>query len=188
MKKVNNIIWTLFGVVLSLTLISTSMVSGLFARYTTKAQSGDSARVAAYIFRVQDGSGTFDAVLPDVIQPGLDKAYNFSVTNKSGSLVCETDQTYDVVLRIEGNAPIKCVLKKKKTDSTIIKVIELDTKVSGYGNETYKSCNGDFQAAIEKKDDYILEITWPKEEERMNASFAESVAEVSLTFQAQQVD
>ena len=79
------------GIVLAcLTLISVYMTSGLYARYTTRATSSDSARVAK--FRVTDTLTVTDSkgdevnsftMIEDSLIPGESTTYAFEVQNDS---------------------------------------------------------------------------------------------------------
>ncbi len=79
------------GIVLAcLTLISVYMTSGLYARYTTRATSSDSARVAK--FRVTDTLTVTDSkgyevnsftMFEDSLIPGESTTYTFAVQNDS---------------------------------------------------------------------------------------------------------
>lgn len=79
------------GIVLAcLTLISVYMTSGLYARYTTRATSSDSARVAK--FRVTDTLTVTDSkgdevnsftMIEDSLIPGESTTYTFAVQNDS---------------------------------------------------------------------------------------------------------
>lgn len=79
------------GIVLAcLTLISVYMTSGLYARYTTRASSADSARVAK--FQVTDTLTVTDSkgdvvhsftMFEDSLIPGESTTYTFAVQNDS---------------------------------------------------------------------------------------------------------
>lgn len=79
------------GIVLAcLTLISVYMTSGLYARYTTRATSSDSARVAK--FRVTNTLTVIDSkgdevnrftMIEDSLIPGESTTYTFAVQNDS---------------------------------------------------------------------------------------------------------
>ena len=83
-------------VLLCMVAFSTSMLAGLYARYSTKADGEDSARVAKFNVAAEwSGNVTVDASLG---QTGGE--YKFTVTNNS-----EVAITYDLVITFEGGIP-----------------------------------------------------------------------------------
>ena len=90
-RKLNSILMRTAAVLLLLVMLTTSVVSGHYARYTTTVTSGDSARVAKYEVTVAAASADTLKLDPN----GTDKtaSYNFSVT--SGS---EVTVEYDLVV------------------------------------------------------------------------------------------
>lgn len=77
-------------ILLMLTMISTHLTSGLYARYSAGAMSSDSARVA--IWNV-GATSEKPAVSIDCSTDNLDDVYQFTVTNNS-----EVTARYDVVV------------------------------------------------------------------------------------------
>lgn len=67
-------------ILLCMTLFSTSMLSGLYAKYTAKNNGEDSARVAKFNVEAAGLSGD---ITVDASQGDLDGSYQFSVENKS---------------------------------------------------------------------------------------------------------
>ena len=68
------------AVLLILVMLSTSIMVGRYARYTSGATSKDSARVAKFEVTVSDKASQLASIL---IQPGEDAQKHFTVENKS---------------------------------------------------------------------------------------------------------
>ena len=69
--RINVILMRLVAVLLTLVLISTAIVSGRFARYTTTASGEDSARVARFLIRNRDlNDPMFENFSTDGMSPG----------------------------------------------------------------------------------------------------------------------
>ena len=79
-KKVNSILMRVLAVLLMLVLVTSSMVSGRYARYVTTATYEDSARVAK--FNIVETKGTAFTQIPAKITPGEVTEY-ISVQNYS---------------------------------------------------------------------------------------------------------
>lgn len=89
-NKKTPVVFYLSFVLLCAVLITTHMMSGLYARYTTRATSSDSARVAK--FRVTDTLTVTDSkgdvvhsftMFEDSLIPGESTTYTFAVQNDS---------------------------------------------------------------------------------------------------------
>ncbi|MBO7158334.1 MAG: hypothetical protein J6W31_06990, partial [Clostridia bacterium] len=76
-------------ILLCMTLFSTSMLSGLYAKYTDKNDGDDSARVAKFDVEAAGLSGN---VTVDASAGQTNGEYQFTVTNKS-----EVAVSYDLV-------------------------------------------------------------------------------------------
>ena len=83
-------------ILLCMVAFTTSMLSGLYARYTSKNNGDDSARVAT--FKVEaDWSGD---VTVDASQDVTSGTYTFTVDNGS-----EVAVTYDLIITFDGSIP-----------------------------------------------------------------------------------
>lgn len=122
--KRNRIFW-LFAVVLVLTMVSTSLVSGTFAKYTKQVSATDTARVAKFAFDLSDGTNTLDEAtaapvsidLFDTVDAGLyDDGTDgtFIAPGTTGSVVLSLDNLSEVDITVAfaltetnaGNIPI----------------------------------------------------------------------------------
>lgn len=93
--SIGPLIFRIALIVLCMTAFTTSMLSGLYARYTAKNNGEDSARVAK--FNVTADWEDVTVVTSSVQTNGT---YNFTVTNNS-----EVAITYDLVITFEGGIP-----------------------------------------------------------------------------------
>ena len=87
-------------VLLCMVAFSTSMLAGLYARYSTKADGEDSARVARFDVKAEGLSGD---VTVNASQADAAGTYQFTVKNDS-----EVAITYDLVITFEGGIPPLC--------------------------------------------------------------------------------
>ncbi len=94
-------IFRIAALLLCLTLISTYLLGGLYAKYITSATGEDSARVAKFdVAHMEEGTG-FNTLFPLEIKPGTNAIYCFQAKN-SGEVLTEVAAE----LKIEGNLPI----------------------------------------------------------------------------------
>lgn len=94
--SIGPLIFRIALIVLCMTAFTTSMLSGLYARYTAKNNGEDSARVAKFNVAAEwSGNVTVDASLGQT-----DGEYKFTVTNNS-----EVAITYDLVITFPGGIP-----------------------------------------------------------------------------------
>ncbi len=99
------------AVLLCLTLFSIYLVSGLFARYTSGTQNGDSARVAK--FSIRSGS-TLSRSVEASFYPGKSETATLLVENDS-----EVSVSYAITVTNEtNNLPLSLRLEKKNSSLT----------------------------------------------------------------------
>ena len=170
------------AVLLVLVLVTTSMVSGRYARYFSTATGGDSARVAAYVFNVSDDVGHY-LDLTDICKPGDSKTYEFIIQNRNGDNgpISEVTEEYFVTLELRGSLPLVCTLSEGDN-------ITLDgMNVNGEGLTSGQGATHTFTASVETEKQYRLVVTWPSDEKDIKYSRA-GLSELVLTIAAQQVD
>jgi len=126
------------AVLLYLTVLSTCLVSGLFARYTTSAQSGDQARAAKFSIT---GEGSFGQTIEADLVPGENKIVKLTIKNDSEVSV---EYTITAVNETE-NLPLTLSLEKKGSSPA-----EKNTEFTVQQLPNNKST-----------DEYILHIEWP---------------------------
>ena len=93
------------AILLVLVLMSTMSTGSLKARFTSISAGNDAARMAAFVFHVDETEGHFVTQV-DIEKPGAICSYEFVVTNKEGNVVCETDQKYTITVELEGSLPL----------------------------------------------------------------------------------
>ncbi len=154
------------AILMCLTLLSGSLVAGLYAKFSVGGSGDDSARVAAFVFDVQDEEKILD--LSSICKPGDTKSFSFQVSNKRGTGVSEVDETYTVKFQKLGSLP-------------------LDYELSGTGVEVLQA-TGTFSAALEGTQSYTLTVTWPQEKRDAKYSSGSGVESLSMEIVAQQID
>jgi len=129
------------AVLLYLTLISTYLVSGLFARYAASGQVGDQARVAA--FSIEGGGDFYKSVQTNII-PGEPQTVSLVIYNNS-----EVSVEYSVeVTNVTNNLPLTFTMEE--VDSSPEFTAESETGFTAR------------QLPGSHTDQYKLTITWPE--------------------------
>lgn len=170
----NSILLRTAAVLLMLVLISTSIVSGRYARYTTASSSYDGARTAAYIFEMNDTSGQYIDI-SDIQKPGDSKTYTFTLTNKKNQQISEVNEKYQLTLELIGNLPLTCELSGNET----LSATGVSEKISG--------AEYTFEASAEHTHTYTLTVSWPDTENDLKYANA-GLAQLVLYAKAEQVD
>lgn len=173
-----NIPMRLAALLLCFTMVSLYLVSGLFAKYTTGDAGSDSARVAAFVFDVNDTTNHFFDVSA-VNAPGKHAVFQFSITNKNGSVVSEVAEQYQISAAIYGSLPLAVTI----SDATNAGVITLNSPISDIGSSSVMA----FQAGQTETHAYTLTVLWPKDEKNLQYANA-GLSEIVLSISAWQVD
>lgn len=177
MKKYRNRVGTLAAVLLSLSLVTTSMVSGLMARHVSQSSGGDTARVAVMASNVEIPLGNVV-----MIHPGETNIVPIKLTNKDGNVICEVDQRY--IMTVEpisesiNNLPLEYSLYKDEGCKD-----EAEITVDG---STLSGAEGTFEASVEQTASYWLKVTWPKDQN--NAYLAFEIDALKVKVRAEQID
>lgn len=107
-------------------LVSTMMVSRLYARYTASGSSSDGARTAAFVFVAKDSDANSTYLnLSGITKPGDKEEYTFTVSNFSGNSVSETALDCIISLQLNGSMPLKCTITDND-DSTAVPILSAD--------------------------------------------------------------
>lgn len=167
------------AVLLVLVLLTTSVVSGRYARYVSTASGGDRARIAAYVFDVRDDTGHYIDV-SDIRNPGDSKSYQFTVRNHNGA-VSEVNEAYLVTMELRGSLPLVCTL----SDGDTITLNGMN--VNAQGLTSGQGAIHTFTASVKTGKEYTLTVSWPDTENDVKYSRA-GLSELVLTIAAQQVD
>ncbi len=174
------------AVLFILVLLSTMFVGPLTARQTSGSYANDSARAAAFVFRVQDREGLF-RIPVEINAPGEEIEYKFIVTNEDGT-VCETDQEYTITLELEGSLPLVCTLTKNDSATAELSIDALSNPEEVNQLPKEASCSGTFAASVPEEDTYKLNIEWPADALRKDPKYASGVAEVEIDIVSVQID
>lgn len=186
------------AILLVLVLMSTMSTGSLKARFTSISAGNDAARMAAFVFRVQDTEGMF-SIPVEINAPGEKVDYTFEVTNKDVT-VCETDQKYTITMELEGSLPLVCTLTKQSRTVDNVKVsmdasevtsVSLNglTMASNPGEAKFGDDEAEktvLEASTAYKDSYNLNIEWPVGEK--DPKYAGGVAEVEIKIVSVQID
>lgn len=168
------------AVLLLLVLISTSIVSGRFARYVSSDSAEHSARIAAYVFDISD-TGNHYLDISGIRQPGDSATYHFTVRNHNGSATSEVNEEFILSLELQGSLPLVCTLTRGDSISLNAQNMDATGLVTGTG-----SVHG-FTAAVQSGVEYELTVSWPENETDIRYSRA-GLAQLALNVAAQQVD
>ncbi len=169
------------AVLLCLTLFTTHLTTGLYARYTTEASGSDGARVARFdvkLTAVNGGSANMDGLTNEDKETDT-KTYDFSITNNS-----EVAVGYDITIRFSNPLPDGVVptvsLKDKENVSA--------KTVTGQKEFAFES--DDFVFAPENQtNDHTLTITVNYYDGNNNLRNVDlSDTQVSISVTAQQID
>jgi len=136
-----NIPIRLAAVLFCLTLFSTYLVTGLFARYTTSAQSSDRARVARFSIK---GDGDLSKTITAELAPGGFQDVILKIQNDSEVAV---EYTVEVTNETK-NLPL--CLSQKKEDGSFSDSVEDSITFT------------DQQIPGSHIDSYTLRVYWPK--------------------------
>ncbi len=155
------------AVLLCLTLFSTYLVSGLFARYATSTQGSDHARVAR--FSIQ-GSGELSQSIEASLCPGGSKTAALILENKS-----EVAVEYTItVTNVTNNLPLSFRMEKEGSSPA------LETNGTTFTAQ---------QIPGSHTDRYTLYIDWEvKTEEDRDPAWMGKVDYIKVTVTAAQID
>lgn len=182
-RKPHMTVLRLAAVLLILVMLSTSMVCGRYARYTSSDAAEDSARIAAFVFHVNDTQNHY-LDISDIRQPGDNKTYKFTVSNYfSDRVISEVDEEFFLSLELRGSLPLECTLTGDG-DNLSVKAVEMNTTT---GLDAANGAHHIFGAAVQRGVEYELTVAWPPHEKNVAYSQA-GLAELVLTIAAQQVD
>ncbi len=177
-----SLLYSICSVVVALTLIISSAVSGLYAKFAAKTDAGDGSRVAVYeldINNTDNNSLTLD--LSYITYPGTSQndeyLIHFSVTNGNS----EVAQRYRLVASDMGNLPIQYKLTSRLGGG-------IGTPASIWeGNGT--TVDGEFPANQTGTHNFIIRIHWTQAEAwQKDYKLSEEIEYVTLTAVAEQID
>lgn len=165
--NIHTFIPRLAAVLLMLVLVTTSMVTGRYARYTTSSSGSDSARVAAFKISqsVVQGETDMTATVPmPEIKPG--ETVNYTVVVNMDTEVAVRNTI--TVSSLYGNLPLQFKIGESGTDGT-------------QGGTYSQDCQpGEYQKT------YEASVTWPAIENSVN--YIGMVDLLTITVTSEQID
>lgn len=159
MEKKQNItgwIMSALAVLLSLTLLSTWLLSSMYARYTTQASGEDSARVAVFGENV---SIVLNDNITETMVPGMNISYTLKVSNAQNGKTSEVAQNYKIEVVTSGNLPLKYTLTGTSGDEEEIGEF---TESSSEKTHAFIDNNMQFAAGKSEEHQYTLNVVWPE--------------------------
>ena len=173
-QKEKYIIYTA-AILLCLVMASFWLMSNIYARYTTQASGGDSARVAIFGHDASIDISNF----PNKWKPGTEYTYKITVTNQTGQKTSEVAQKYNMEIKTAGNLPLVYTLTKDRTQIG-------EFAESSENNHIFKNDTMKFQAGTAGNDTYQLKIKWPKEINDASLSGIPDYAKININ--VEQID
>lgn len=150
-----NLIARLGFLALVLTLITTSLVSGTFAKYTKEVKGTDTVRAAKFEFDVKQGSTTFDTTGAAIDIFGI-AADSGVTTSPAGIIAPGTTGDFDIEITNKSEVDVNAVLTFSETNSDNIPIYYV------YNTQRYSSVltgsytgdnNGTYEALTELAND-----------------------------------
>ena len=192
-KRGNMILTRIVPILLSLLCVSTSLLSGLLARYTTSSASSDTAAVAAWVFSAPDGSDLLPLV--DVTKPGDSATCPFTVKNYSGSVISEVAEQISINISAIGNMPLVIELYDPAADESETPIAWADLASYDEGEDVTTlavtdslTTSDSLLAAVETGKLYTLAVKWPAERDEYALAYPNSIALLEFSVAAEQID
>ena len=170
------------GGLLCFTMASIWLVSGLYARFTTGDSGGDEARVAAFVFVVDDEAQSRIVDISGVKKPGDTQSYTFVVQNSSGSTVSEVAEAATVTLSLNGSLPLTCTVAEGTDNKASV------TENGGTAAVTQSGVLHSFDAALELNKTYTLTVAWPDTANDIEYASAGAISKLVMTVTGTQID
>ena len=161
------------AVLLCLVLVSTYLLSGLYARHATTANGSDSARVALF---GHDETVTLDEESLQGLKPGDSRTYTIAVTNARGENVSEVAQRYSINVVTAGNLPLEFSLKKGS------ELVSSDSTGKTFSADDMVFAEGESKQEVK----YTLTATWPAS--KNGSKYAGVPDFIQVNVNAQQID
>lgn len=183
-RDISSLVLGIFAALLFLTLLSTWLVSNMYARYTTEASDGDGARVAAYVFQLKEDSSSAVLNLAGIKKPGDTQNCTFTVTNKNGNMISEVAQSYTIKLEVEGSMPITCEIEENDSGKQVCQ----SGNTEGLNEKASISSEIKLLAGEAYTKTYKITAVWPDKYNDEKYASASGTSVVRLTVDAQQLD
>lgn len=154
-EKIQKFILYTAAVLFCMVLVSSWLLTGLYARYTTTVTGSDNARVALF---GHSESINLSNDISEKIYPGNSVTYNLTVSNQSEKGISEVSQSYNIEVVTAGNLPITYTLKK---DAQVIGTAFQET--ADKKSNVFATEDMNFQAGKEESVKYTLTAEWPSD-------------------------
>lgn len=169
------------AVLLCLVLVSTYLLSGLYARYTTSATGTDEARVAVFgsseSVTLDSGGGLLASMVP-----GNSATYKITVSNAQGDRVSEVAQSYNVEVETAGNLPLTFTLSENGKGT----IAESSSASAAFSIHSFAADDMRFAAGAPQSKTYWLTVTWPAN--KNDAKYANVPDFIQVNVNVSQID
>lgn len=153
------------GILLCLVLITTYMMTGLYARYTYSESMEDSARVA---IMAEDVIVEVNDNIP--ICPGETSIIPLTITNEKNGKVCEVAQQYTFTIRnLENNIPLEWNVYSNDQCTNLATQLQ-----------------GTLKAGTAEQQEYWIRVEWPADEN--DEAYAFEVDALEIVVSVEQID
>lgn len=176
------------AVLLCLVLVSTYLLTNLYARYTAADTGSDSARVALFGSSESVTLDNGNSQLASMV-PGDTATYKITVSNARGENVSEVAQSYNVEVETAGNLPLTFALSEvgggtisesSATESST------ETSTRTFPTHTFASNDMRFAAGSPQSKTYQLTVTWPAD--KTDAKYANVPDFIQVNVNVLQID
>ena len=168
-------------ILLALTCLSVWFTAGMLARYTTQDSGSDGARVAKFVFNVNDKDASRIIDVTGVKKPGDVQTYTFVVKNNTAN-VSEVAEDVIITLSLNGSMPLVCKIKENTTEMSSVTANGGDVPV------TNTTSVANFSASVSTNKEYILHVEWPASRSDTEYSCAATIAKLVMTVTGRQID
>ena len=181
-KKPHVSVLRLAAVLMILVLLTTSMVSGRYARYASSDSYSEGARIAAFVFDVEDTDGqAWSLDLTELQKPGDEQTFSFVVTNaKDSDTFSEVAICYGVTVMAEGSVPAEITIEDESKQ--LLLTVNCDGSASG------SFAGADFAAAESASHVYTMTVEWPGAMNGMEFAEGKRILALTVSVKGEQKD
>ncbi len=180
-RKTTVYIFRFVAVLLIAILITTQLLSGMFARFSTTASSSAHARVAAFVFDVRAKEGSFTLDLSDIRIPGDSKEFTFIIQNFDAVRTSEVAQSYEVTLTELGSLPLSYTC-------SCVEIAENPVTLNADIEEGTRSFTGTFEPSKQASYTYTIKVEWPEEYNDPKYASGSGIASLEIRIVSEQID
>jgi len=183
-RKGYNLMLSIAAVLLCLTLFTTYLVSGMYAKYAVTNEMGDSARIAKFVFDVKTSTNE-EVELNQIEKPGDTQKINLIIKNNKNEIASEVTEKGIISIKYIGSMPLVIKLM-----DGIKEIAALDAKDITEDNPELSDGYDEITllAAVETSKAYELIIKWPAEENDIKYANAATCGKITLSVSGEQID